>query len=138
MKKYLPYLVGGILLAAPVPAQAQTQFFTPNDVTNAKVEWNFEEKVFDVSFTAPTTGFYYDENYNTITGDLTTIDKIEVNMGQGYSGLEVVKTFENATPGQDYSFKCSEGHAGANYNFTFNVYLGDSKSTASQVVYLRI
>ena len=133
MKKYLPYLVGSILLAAPVvfavPAQAQNQFFTPNDVTNAKVEWNFEEKVFDVSFTAPTTGFYYDENYNTITGDLTTIDKIEVSMGQGYSGLEVIKTFENATPGQEYSFKCNDGHVGANYNFTFNVYLGDSKSS---------
>lgn len=131
MKKYLPYLVGGILLAAPVilaePVQAQS--LTPNDVSNAKVEWNFEEKVFDVSFTAPETGFYYDDYYNTVTGDLTSIDKIEVSMGQGYSGLKVIKTFENVTPGQDYSFKCTDGHAGANYNFTFHAYVGDSKSS---------
>lgn len=135
MKKLLPIILGGALLlgsglSAPTAYAATATAATipegvtvrPNDVTDATAVWNLEKNLFEISFKAPTTGYYYDKDYNTVVVELTTIDKIEVSAQIGWDSGTVIKTIDAPTPGETYSFEYDGAERGKSYTFQVQTY----------------
>ena len=153
MRKKFTYLLAGVLTfggmsalalspeasgAQPAPAKVaseEEQPLEPDDVSDLSISWNILEGGFDISMTAPTKGSYYDwDNYTTVTGDLTEIEKIEFCLDKGYwDDPEVLHTFNNPAPGEVLSYRETSLEKGQKYDFTVVVYANGVKSGGSGV-----
>ncbi len=147
MRKSLSYAVAGVLACGAVSAMAldsgqtaQTfpvaaasesdQPLEPDDVSDLTIQWNILEGGFDISFTAPTRGSYYDyDNWRTVYGDLTSIEKIEVYRDMGYWETPVLlHTFENPALGEQLSYHETSLEKGARYDFKVKVFANGESS----------
>lgn len=123
-----------VAMAAALGAFAADEPLTPSDVSDPSVVWNFNSNAFDVSFTAPTTGYVYDF-WDTVYEDLTAIDRIEVARYMGYYEDPVVlHTFSNPSPGEKLSCEISSLPAGGTYSFLFTVF-ADGEQSDGRLLY---
>lgn len=139
MKKLFTLALGGLLtigaVAYAIPAvtgnapslyaDEETPAVTPNGVDNETIAWSPDAQGFKVSFTAPTTGYYYDSNWNRTDVNLTSIDYIAVYRGEGWSADTEVARFSDATPGADYSCVDPNLTVGSEYAYKIVVVLGE-------------
>ncbi len=112
----------------PARVDEAENIYTPNEVSDLKIVWNVETGGFDFSFVAPTRGYYYDWNtWDNVYGDLTSIDRIVVQIYNGWNeDPTVLKVFENPTPGEALSFSDNTSfEKGKRYDFQVYVYVGD-------------
>lgn len=148
MRKKFTYLLAGVLTfggmsalalspeasgAQPAPAKVaseEEQPLEPDDVSDLSISWNILEGGFDISMTAPTKGSYYDwDNYTTVTGDLTEIEKIEFCLDKGWGETpEVLHTFMSPGLGESLSYRETSLAKGQKYDFTVIVYANGETS----------
>ncbi len=126
------------LLPAKVPAHVAEDEETPlqpANVSELAISWNILEGGFDISMIAPTTGSYYDyDEWITVTGDLTDIEKIEVCLDKGYlEDPEVLHTFVNPAPGEALSYRETSLAKGSKYDFRVIVYANGETSGGATV-----
>ena len=137
MKKLLPLLLCGVLSGGGMPSAAAADIPEgvtprPESVTDLKAEWNIGEGLFDISFVAPSKATYYDDDYNTVTIDLTEIEKIEVGAAIGWANAEIFETITNPLPGDMINLKYGDVDRGKSYTFSVTVYaFGTSSYDAS-------
>lgn len=99
----------------------------PNGVSDLSVVWKPSQNGFLISFKAPTQGSSYDwTNWDYIYGELTSISRIDVALVGG----QVLKTFDNPTPGQKLSYIETSLQRGQTYSFAVTVYCDDLYSDA--------
>ncbi|MBD5225173.1 MAG: fibronectin type III domain-containing protein [Bacteroidales bacterium] len=153
MRKYLPYTLAGLLACGVVPAIALTQGQTahplpvvtaseseqplePDEVTDLTIKWNILEGGFDISFTTPKTGSYYDyNNWSNVTGDLTSIEKIEVYRYMGYNESAILlHTFDNPGLGEKISYRETSLEKGKKYDFQVKVFANGEESYGATCV----
>lgn len=128
----------GTLTPAKVPAHVAEDEETPlqpANVSELAISWNILEGGFDISMIAPTTGSYYDyDEWITVTGDLTDIEKIEVCLDKGYwEDPEVLHTFVNPAPGEALSYRETSLAKGSKYDFRVIVYANGETSGGATV-----
>lgn len=147
MRKSLSYALAGVLACGAVSAMALDSGQTaqqvpvatasaeeyplqPDDVSDLKIQWNILEGGFDISFTAPTRGSYYDyDNWSNVEGDLTSIEKIEVYRDLGYFETPVLlHTFENPGLGEKLSYRETSLEKGKTYDFKVKVFANGETS----------
>lgn len=133
MKKFIISVFAAVVaMVLPAPAMADDEDYDPDDVGNLKVTWNLAEKVYDVSFTAPTTKSYYDyTSWENVTAPLTEIEKIEVSCSDDYYTPQVLHTFESPAPGEALSCKVASLEAHKFHNFKVVVYALGKKSVGA-------
>ncbi len=102
----------------------------PEKVSGLSAVWKPAENGFQISFTAPTRGSYFDwDEYDYISGDLTEITRIEVAIFNGYGqDMTLLKTFENPAPGQNLSYLETGVERGGSYNFAVTVFANGEES----------
>ena len=123
-------------MVAALSAYAADEPLTPSDVKDVSVNWNFNTNAFDISFTAPTTGYVYDF-WDTVYEDLTKIDNIEVARYMGYYEDPIVlHTFTNPTPGENLSGTINSLEAGGKYSFKITVTVDGEVSAGYLVSYV--
>lgn len=155
MKKVLPYVFGAAvfmgsatMLAVTLngsPSKAQPsqvsnvskaasddgEPFEPEDVGDLKALWSPSRNGFDISFKAPTRGSRTDwDNWASEYADLTSIEKIEVGLDNGYSAdMTLLHTFTDPAPGEELSYFEGSLEAGKSYDIKVIVYANGTKST---------
>lgn len=156
MRKSLPYALAVLLASAgwaavayspgadtTLPSQAFARVsdgedeepLEPDNVSELAISWNILEGGFDISMIAPTTGSYYDyDEWTTVAGDLTEIEKIDVCLDKGYwETPEVLHTFVNPAPGEALSYRETSLAKGSKYDFKVIVYANGENSGGTTV-----
>lgn len=93
--------------------------------------WNPIVGGFDMEFTLPTTGYYYDENGSYTRVNLTTITKAVLLMqGANWDDPKIeVETFENLEPGSVLKYTHAVPEKGRAYYYYLNIYVGEKKDS---------
>lgn len=125
------------------PAQRQQKSVTrstdeplvPKEVADLSITWNMNRGGFDISFTAPTEGAYYDwDEWEEVSGPLESISKIEVSIDNGHNtNTYLLHTFTNPAPGEKLSYFEDGLQRGQSFNFVVTVYANGEHSEGAKV-----
>lgn len=149
MKKIFTILLGGALAAGATAvalpaalsesrqaaAAAETPAITPDgpDYTKLKATWNPVEKGIDITYVAPTTGYYYDKDYSRIPVNLTELTKVEMYVMENYSTGTLINTWLNIKPGQTLTYLDKNVEPGQSYTYKFLAYVGEQSDYGQQL-----
>lgn len=107
----------------------------PEKVRDLKIAWDMNRSGFDISFTAPVQGSYFDwSSWSEVYGVLTTITKIDVSLNNGYNAAAtLLHTFENPAPGEKLSYFEDTLERGRSYDFVVTVYANGEQSEGANM-----
>lgn len=107
----------------------------PEKVKDLKIAWDMNRSGFDISFTAPVQGSYFDwSSWSEVYGVLTTITKIDVSLNNGYNAdATLLHTFENPAPGEKLSYFEDTLERGRSYDFVVTVYANGEQSEGANM-----
>lgn len=90
---------------------------------------------FEISFTAPTQGSYYDWNsWTEVYGDLESISRIDVSINNGYNmATSLLHSFENPAPGEKLSYLDTSLARANYYDFVITVYANGEHSEGAEM-----